>query len=336
MIRCSEFGAEMLEVGGFGGRWKCFWMFAGSEVPGQKRAACCRGTLRPTLRSSTQAAEVSTTLEHKDAICDLTWSPSGRLTAATADGTVSLWEDCAQAQYNASVESGSSLGETDKDHKSSHESGLSPEKLSLGETLEDIMESSLLSRVAWTKILDEDGGRSYFEIFLRQLDDEQEDLTTELIESTLHQMLQVAFAFFAGSLSMCIMGSCGSYALDRSAYYTTASWWLAIVNLRLKGIKGVQGTSMQNRKANAGDATAADLRCVGTMPDSPAAGCAAFSVPQAMVHMAEQKRCEQREIREEEEGEEEEEEEEKEEEEEGEDEEEEEGEEGEIAPMMSD
>lgn len=105
------------------------------------------------------------------------------------------------------VESGSSLDDTDTDHESSNESA---EKLSLGETLEDIMESSLLSRVAWTKLFDEDGGRSYLEILLRQLDDEQEDLTTELIESTIHQTLQVAFAFFAGSLSMCIMGSCGA------------------------------------------------------------------------------------------------------------------------------
>lgn len=38
------------------------------------------------------SSEVSATLEHKDGICDVTWSPSGRLTAASADGTVSLWE----------------------------------------------------------------------------------------------------------------------------------------------------------------------------------------------------------------------------------------------------
>ena len=36
--------------------------------------------------------QVAATLEHKDGICDLTWAPSGRLTAASADGTVSLWE----------------------------------------------------------------------------------------------------------------------------------------------------------------------------------------------------------------------------------------------------
>lgn len=48
-----------------------------------------------------------------------------------------------------------------------------PERADLGETLEDIMESSLLSRTAWTKLFDEDGGRSVLEILLRQLDDEQ-------------------------------------------------------------------------------------------------------------------------------------------------------------------
>ena len=44
-----------------------------------------------------QSRQVSATLEHKDGICDLTWAPSGRLTAATADGTVSLWEAQAAA-----------------------------------------------------------------------------------------------------------------------------------------------------------------------------------------------------------------------------------------------
>ena len=85
-----------------------------------------------------------------------------------------------------------------------------PEVADLGETLEDIMESSLLSRTAWTKLFDEDGGRSVLEIFLRQLDDEQEDWMTELIESTTHQLLQVAFAFLAGALSMCVLGTVGA------------------------------------------------------------------------------------------------------------------------------
>ena len=80
----------------------------------------------------------------------------------------------------------------------------------LGETFEDIMESSLLSKTAWTKLFDEDGGRSYLEVFLRELDDEQEDLTTEFIETLTHQTLQVAFAFLAGALSMCILGTAGA------------------------------------------------------------------------------------------------------------------------------
>ena len=77
-----------------------------------------------------------------------------------------------------------------------------PKKADLGETLEDIMESSLLSRTAWTKLFDEDGGRSILEILLRQLDDEQQDWTTELIESTTHELLQVSIAFLAGSLDV--------------------------------------------------------------------------------------------------------------------------------------
>ena len=87
-----------------------------------------------------------------------------------------------------------------------------PERADLGETLEDIMESSLLSRTAWTKLFDEDGGRSVLEILLRQLDDEQQDWTTELIESTTHQLLQVGIAFLAGAFSMCVIGTVGTVA----------------------------------------------------------------------------------------------------------------------------
>mmetsp|Transcript_83619 Transcript_83619/g.132489 ORF Transcript_83619/g.132489 Transcript_83619/m.132489 type:complete len:293 (-) Transcript_83619:32-910(-) len=85
-----------------------------------------------------------------------------------------------------------------------------PKKADLGETLEDIMESSLLSRTAWTKFFDEDGGRSILEILLRQLDDEQQDWTTELIESTTHELLQVSIAFLAGAVSMCVIGTVGT------------------------------------------------------------------------------------------------------------------------------
>ena len=44
--------------------------------------------------------QVSATLEHKDGICDVTWSPSGRLTAASADGTVSLWEATEESNFS--------------------------------------------------------------------------------------------------------------------------------------------------------------------------------------------------------------------------------------------
>lgn len=44
--------------------------------------------------------QVAATLEHKDGICDLTWAPSGRLTAATADGTVSLWEAAEESNFS--------------------------------------------------------------------------------------------------------------------------------------------------------------------------------------------------------------------------------------------
>lgn len=75
------------------------------------------------------------------------------------------------------------------------------------------MESSLLSRTAWIKLFDEDGGRSVLEILLRQLDDEQQDWTTELIESTTHQLLQVGIAFLAGAFSMCVIGTVGTVGM---------------------------------------------------------------------------------------------------------------------------